>query len=76
MYHMSNVNSNEIKDLDEKYRKLERTLKENEENSNKKMEKIKQENDKLRSDITNVKQKLQDIEKKNTFMLQITSEKE
>ena len=76
MYHMSNVNSNEIKDLDEKYRKLETTLKENEENSNKKMEKIKQENDKLRSDITNVKQKLQDIEKKNTFMLQIASEKE
>ena len=69
------VNRNEIKDLGEKYRKLETILKENEENSKKTIEEIKQKNDKLQSDITNVKQKFLAIEQKNTSMMQITSEK-
>ena len=62
------VNSNEIKDLGEKYNKLETRLKETEENANKDMKQVRQENEQLRSEITN-------IEKQNTSVSQITSEK-
>ena len=62
--------------LKEKGEELLRQQLENERDDvNKEMQRMKQETEQLRLEITNVKHKFKDIENKNISMLQITSEK-